>query len=309
MSQETVEQTPALAASQASWRCVQAGDKEGWLALMTDDVVIEDPIGAAVHQPRRHRRASARTASRSVLRRATSGPTTITITCEETFPSSSPDEIAHILVLRFTFRQRRQRARCAASSPTRSTTPGCSTNLRGYWNMDMMKPVTDGKAISALAIRARRRRRRRIPRDRTRGRRAARGTGRGRRRQRSRRRCRGRSGATHRRRDRLPRLAGGPGDRRRADRQVHKEFGRIDILVNCAGTGGPCQRVDPRGDQRAVPRPDRRRISSRRSRRAGRRRRRWSPRAAARSSTPVRSRSSATTAEPATRRARAGSTA
>ena len=30
MSQETVEQTPALAASQNS-RCVQAHDREGWL--------------------------------------------------------------------------------------------------------------------------------------------------------------------------------------------------------------------------------------------------------------------------------------
>ena len=47
MSQETIEQSPALAASQASWRCVQAKDKDGWLALMTDDVVIEDPIGPA----------------------------------------------------------------------------------------------------------------------------------------------------------------------------------------------------------------------------------------------------------------------
>ena len=45
MSQETIEQSPALTASQASWRCVQAKDKAGWLALMTDDVVIEDPIG------------------------------------------------------------------------------------------------------------------------------------------------------------------------------------------------------------------------------------------------------------------------
>ena len=47
----TVEQSPVVAASQASWRCVQSGDKEGWLALMADDVVIEDPIGEAVTNP------------------------------------------------------------------------------------------------------------------------------------------------------------------------------------------------------------------------------------------------------------------
>ena len=39
MSQETVQQSPALTASQNSWRCVHAKDKEGWLALMADDVV------------------------------------------------------------------------------------------------------------------------------------------------------------------------------------------------------------------------------------------------------------------------------
>ena len=44
-------QTPALAASQASWRCAQAHDREGWLALMTDDVVVEDPIGKSVTNP------------------------------------------------------------------------------------------------------------------------------------------------------------------------------------------------------------------------------------------------------------------
>ena len=40
-----------VSASEASWRCVQAGDKEGWLALMTDDVLVEDPIGPSVTNP------------------------------------------------------------------------------------------------------------------------------------------------------------------------------------------------------------------------------------------------------------------
>ena len=51
MSAETVEKSPALAASQSSWRCVQAHDREGWLALMADDVVVEDPIGKSVTNP------------------------------------------------------------------------------------------------------------------------------------------------------------------------------------------------------------------------------------------------------------------
>ena len=47
---QTVD-SPALTASQSSWRCVQAHDREGWLALMADDVVIEDPIGKSVTNP------------------------------------------------------------------------------------------------------------------------------------------------------------------------------------------------------------------------------------------------------------------
>ena len=71
------------------------------------------------------------------------GLATITIDCEETFPSSSPDEIAHILQLRFIFDN-------GAASSVRGIftykvdAEGLLTNLRGYWNMDMMKPVTDG---------------------------------------------------------------------------------------------------------------------------------------------------------------------
>src|SRR6202012_3639380 len=48
---EESKASPALAASQSSWRCVQAHDRAGWLALMADDVVIEDPIGKSVTNP------------------------------------------------------------------------------------------------------------------------------------------------------------------------------------------------------------------------------------------------------------------
>jgi len=42
MPQNATDLTPAMAASQASWRCVQSHDREGWLALMADDVVSEE---------------------------------------------------------------------------------------------------------------------------------------------------------------------------------------------------------------------------------------------------------------------------
>jgi steroid delta-isomerase len=42
MPEETVRLTPTMAASPASWWCVQSHDREGWLALMADDVVSEE---------------------------------------------------------------------------------------------------------------------------------------------------------------------------------------------------------------------------------------------------------------------------
>src|SRR6201985_847647 len=97
MSQETVQQSPALTASQSSWRCVQAGDREGWLALMADDVVVEDPIGEFATNPDGNALHGKEAVGEFFDR--TIAISKATITCEETFPSSSPNEIAHILVL------------------------------------------------------------------------------------------------------------------------------------------------------------------------------------------------------------------
>ena len=110
---------------------------------MADDVVIEDPIGPAYTNPGgsgvRGKEGVSSFWDNSI------GLATINITCEETFPSSSPDEIAHILLLRFTFDN-------GSSSAVRGiftykvNDVGLLTNLRGYWNMDMMKPVQNGEA-------------------------------------------------------------------------------------------------------------------------------------------------------------------
>ncbi|HEX3285671.1 MAG TPA: nuclear transport factor 2 family protein [Mycobacterium sp.] len=137
----TLEQSPALVASQNSWQCVQAKDKEGWLALMTDDVVIEDPIGPSYTNPD----GTGVTGKDGVSQwwEKSVDLATIKITCEETFPSSSPNEIAHILRLRFTFDN-------GSSTGVRGiftykvNDHGLLTNLRGFWNMDMMKPVKEG---------------------------------------------------------------------------------------------------------------------------------------------------------------------
>ena len=42
---------PAMVAARNSWRCVQAKDKQAWLDLMADSMVMEDPIGVAPTNP------------------------------------------------------------------------------------------------------------------------------------------------------------------------------------------------------------------------------------------------------------------
>jgi steroid delta-isomerase len=136
MSQPPTDVSPALAASQGSWKAVQTHDKDGWLALMADDVVIEDPIGQAITNPDgtgvRGKDAVSQFYDTNIA------SNNLRITCEETFPSSSPDEIAHILILRSEFDG-------GFSSEVRGVftyrvdSEGKIANMRGYWNMDVMK--------------------------------------------------------------------------------------------------------------------------------------------------------------------------
>lgn len=136
MSQPTTEVSPALAASQASWKAVQSHDKEAWLGLMADDVVIEDPIGQAITNPDGNGVRGKEAVSAFYDTNIASN--NLRITCEETFPSSSPDEIAHILILRSEFEG-------GFSSEVRGVFTyrvdgdGKIANMRGYWNMDVMK--------------------------------------------------------------------------------------------------------------------------------------------------------------------------
>jgi len=136
MSQETVELTPALTASQSSWRCVHAHDKEGWLALMADDVLVEDPIGKSFTNPDgnglRGKEAVAGFYDANIAQNE------LRITCEETFPSSSPVEIAHILVLRSKF-PNGMISTVRGIFTYKVNEAGLLTNLRGYWNMDAMQ--------------------------------------------------------------------------------------------------------------------------------------------------------------------------
>jgi len=66
------------------------------------------------------------------------------ITCEETFPSSSPNEIAHILVLRSRF-DNGVTSTVRGIFTYRVNDSGLLTSLRGYWNMDVMHFGQAGK--------------------------------------------------------------------------------------------------------------------------------------------------------------------
>ena len=135
MAENATDLTPALAASYASWRCVQSHDREGWLALMSDDIVIEDPIGQSFTNPDgngvRGKEAAA------AFYDANIAINNLTVTCEETFPSSSPNEVAHILVLRSRFEGGMTSA-VRGVFCYRVDDGGLITNLRGYWNLEGM---------------------------------------------------------------------------------------------------------------------------------------------------------------------------
>ena len=128
--------TPAMTASEASWRCVQSHDRDGWLGLMADDIVIEDPIGKTITNPDglgvRGKDAVAAFYDTNIA------ANTLRVTCEETFPSSSPNEVAHTLVLRSEFEG-------GMTSTVRGVfcylvdDAGLITNMRGYWNLEGMQ--------------------------------------------------------------------------------------------------------------------------------------------------------------------------
>ena len=136
MTEQATELTPAMAASLASWRCVQSHDREGWLALMAADVVIEDPIGTSITNPDgmgiRGKDAVAAFYDTNIA------VNNLTVTCEESVPSSSANEVAHIMVLRSEFEG-------GVTSAVRGVfcyrvdDEGLITNLRGYWNLAGMQ--------------------------------------------------------------------------------------------------------------------------------------------------------------------------
>ncbi|HEX7459344.1 MAG TPA: nuclear transport factor 2 family protein [Acidimicrobiales bacterium] len=51
MSPTTGDRPTARELGQASMTAVEAGDREAWLALFSDDAVVEDPVGPSMFDP------------------------------------------------------------------------------------------------------------------------------------------------------------------------------------------------------------------------------------------------------------------
>lgn len=125
------EKNPALVAARGSWRCVEAKDKEGWLGLMAEDILVEDPIGVGPTNPDgegvRGKQAL------SAFFDANIAPNTIRITAHESFAAGR--ESAHRLTLRTAF------PNGAAMTVNGVFTyavddAGLLTHLRGYWCLE-----------------------------------------------------------------------------------------------------------------------------------------------------------------------------
>jgi steroid delta-isomerase len=128
------DESPAMQAARNSWRCVQAHDKQGWLALMADDVLIEDPIGVGPTNPTgegmRGREAVAKFYDTYIA------PTEIRIEPHESHVAA--DESAHVLTLTTRF-PNGVVSRVRGIFTYRVNGAGKLVSLRGYWTLAAME--------------------------------------------------------------------------------------------------------------------------------------------------------------------------
>jgi len=122
---------PALVAARSSWRCVMSQDKEGWLALMADDVCVEDPIGVAPTNPSGEGLRGV--AALADFYEKNIAPARITIEAEESFAAGR--ESAHVLNLTTAF-PNGVTMRVHGIFTYRVDDDGRIASLRGYWSFD-----------------------------------------------------------------------------------------------------------------------------------------------------------------------------
>jgi steroid delta-isomerase len=125
------ETNPAMTAARSSWRCVQARDREAWLDLMADDIVMEDPIGIAPTNP--DGRGIRGKAAVAAFWDASMSKMDIHIDTHESFAAAN--ESAHRMTLTTTFPNGGGMT-VNGIFTYRVDERGKLTNLRGYWSLD-----------------------------------------------------------------------------------------------------------------------------------------------------------------------------
>jgi ketosteroid isomerase-like protein len=128
------EEHPAMIAARASWSAVQRKAKEEWLALMADDVCIEDPIGVSPLDPigKGH---CGKQAVRAFWER-TIAPNQIRIEVAHSFCAGQ--ESAHLMTLTMTSPNGASAVVTGIFS-YRVNDAGKLVALRGWWQMSDMK--------------------------------------------------------------------------------------------------------------------------------------------------------------------------
>ncbi len=129
---EQARQHPARQAAIQSIRCVEAGDREGWLALWDENGVIEDPVGESPLDPegKGHRGMEAITAFYDNV--IASGDVRFHI--RETFACGN--ECVNVGTI--TTRTEGMVARCELVMIYRVNEQGKVLSLRAFWEFDDM---------------------------------------------------------------------------------------------------------------------------------------------------------------------------
>ena len=130
-----------MIAARRSWAAVQTGDKEGWLALMSDDIVIEDPIGEALTNPTGL--GVRGKAEVGAFFDANIGPNQLAIDVH--MSRVAGDEAAHHMTLTTTLPDG-TKAVVTGLFAYRVDEEGLLTSLRGWWGMDDMAFVFPDEA-------------------------------------------------------------------------------------------------------------------------------------------------------------------
>lgn len=125
---------PAMAAAHASWDAVHRKSKQDWLDLMSDDIVIEDPIGVSVLDPIGKGQCGKEAVS--AFWDKNMEHSVIHIEAHESYAAGR--ESGHLMTLTTTL-PGGAKTIVRGIFTYRIDDAGKLTNLRGFWQMDQMR--------------------------------------------------------------------------------------------------------------------------------------------------------------------------